>query len=43
MLVKKGVKYKIIVKIEGKGKVMIDEDLEENVPSVQKTVVLMWF
>ena len=35
MLVKKGVKYKIIVKIEGKGKVMIDEDLEENVPEAR--------
>ena len=32
MLVKKGVKYKIIVKIEGKGKVLIDEDLEEDIP-----------
>ena len=31
MLVKKGVKYKIIVKIEGKGKVLIDEDLEDAV------------
>lgn len=35
MLVKKGVKYKIIVKIEGKGKVMIDEDLEDNVPDAR--------
>jgi outer membrane protein OmpA-like peptidoglycan-associated protein len=35
MLVKKGVKYKIIVKIEGKGKVMIDEDLEENLPEAR--------
>jgi outer membrane protein OmpA-like peptidoglycan-associated protein len=35
MLVKKGVKYKIIVKIEGKGKIMIDEDLETNVPEAR--------
>lgn len=35
MLVKKGVKYKIIVKIEGKGKVLIDEDLEENIPEAR--------
>lgn len=35
MLIKKGVKYKIIVKIEGKGKVMIDEDLEENIPEAR--------
>ena len=35
MLVKKGVKLKIIVKIEGKGKVMIDEDLEDNVPEAR--------
>jgi outer membrane protein OmpA-like peptidoglycan-associated protein len=35
MLIKKGVKLKIIVTIEGKGKVMIDEDLEENVPEAR--------
>lgn len=35
MLIKKGIKLKIIVTIEGKGKVMIDEDLEENVPEAR--------
>lgn len=35
MLIKKGVKLKIIVTIEGKGKVLIDEDLEENVPEAR--------
>ncbi len=35
MLVKKGVKYKIIVTIQGKGKVVIDEDLETNIPEAR--------
>lgn len=35
MLIEKGIKLKIIVAIEGKGKIMIDEDLEPNVPEVR--------
>lgn len=35
MLIEKGVKLRIIVAIEGKGKIMIDEDLEANVPEAR--------
>ncbi len=35
VLVQKGIKNKIIVSIEGKGKIMIDDDLVDNLPEVR--------
>ena len=34
-LIEKGIKSKIIVTIEGKGRILIDEDLEQNIPEVR--------
>lgn len=34
-LVEKGIKSKIIITIEGKGRILIDEDLEENIPEAR--------
>ena len=34
-LISKGIKSKIIITLEGKGKILIDEDLETNIPEVR--------
>ncbi len=34
-LIEKGIKSKIIITIEGKGRILIDEDLQENVPEIR--------
>lgn len=34
-LIEKGIKNKIIITIEGKGRVLIDDDLQENIPEIR--------
>lgn len=42
-LIQSGIKNKIIVTIEGKGRVLIDDDIVDNLPEKdQKTEELMW-